>query len=310
MESKIINNNNLKSMYLDIEIPEELNFVINEAIKKGKRKNFSTKYVKNLSRVAIIFIIALTSFTAAINISPSFANKMSNIPVIGNLVKILIFVDGKASGGTITDGSDLENLQAYTSDSTDTIVLRLDGENSSPYYEINASSNPDTLQIDMAGVRRFSATEDFEKLLKLDSVNRVYRLMTLDDSLVRFNIVFNYPVDINIQEFSDPASLKIDITKREDDFYKNSEIYSLRSESYQFSENFGHIEESLYSIDNDLLTKKYRILTDLNGDYLIELATFDSEKSANEYYESLKNFLEFKITIEKRKAFDIPIPIK
>ena len=42
--------------------------------------------------------------------------------------------------------------------------------------------------------------------------------MTLDDSAQRFNIVFNQPIDFKVEEYKNPAYIKIQISKIQKNF--------------------------------------------------------------------------------------------
>lgn len=87
----------LKKEYMDIPIPEELDFLVRKSLKDGgvKRYKKSNKYKWIGGVVASVFI-----FTAAINTSPTFANALSEIPVVGSIVKVLTFREYKLEKDT------------------------------------------------------------------------------------------------------------------------------------------------------------------------------------------------------------------
>ena len=76
-----------KEVYKSIKIPEQLNYVVNKTIlKEGKEKKYIFKYVKYaVSTVACAFL----TFVFMININPSFATTISEIPIIGKVAKVL-----------------------------------------------------------------------------------------------------------------------------------------------------------------------------------------------------------------------------
>ncbi|WP_352420438.1 DUF3298 domain-containing protein [Proteiniborus sp.] len=82
----------LKRQYMDIPIPEKLDFIVRKTLKDGgikdMKKNNKYKWISAAAAVAIIF-------TASINISPSFAETLSEVPVIKGLVKVLTFREYK-----------------------------------------------------------------------------------------------------------------------------------------------------------------------------------------------------------------------
>lgn len=82
----------LKKDYMNTPIPEELDFIVRKALKNGgikiMKKNNKYKWISIAASVAVIF-------TASINISPTFADALSEVPVIKGLVKVLTFREYK-----------------------------------------------------------------------------------------------------------------------------------------------------------------------------------------------------------------------
>lgn len=95
--------NQLKSQYDGIEIPKELDEIAQKAVIKGleesskretvisfnkskERKNIMKKHTRN---VVASLAVGVISFTAAANLSPSFAQSMSEVPIIKDLVKVV-----------------------------------------------------------------------------------------------------------------------------------------------------------------------------------------------------------------------------
>lgn len=80
----------LKENYINIEIPDKLDDIVNQAInnkKSGNKRNI----IKNLGIVAASLVV----FISSVNISPVFANTLEDIPVIGNIVKVVNFSNYK-----------------------------------------------------------------------------------------------------------------------------------------------------------------------------------------------------------------------
>ncbi|MCH1968736.1 DUF4179 domain-containing protein [Romboutsia hominis] len=71
----------LKKDYDNIKIPKELDDVVNDAL------NSNIKYRKYQNKMVIAASLLLV--VLGINISPAFAQTLSKIPIIGNLVKII-----------------------------------------------------------------------------------------------------------------------------------------------------------------------------------------------------------------------------
>lgn len=69
----------LRENYNNIEIPDKLDHIVNEAINK---KRFSYKKI-------VISAASIVAVVGVINISPAFANALEEIPVIGDIVKVV-----------------------------------------------------------------------------------------------------------------------------------------------------------------------------------------------------------------------------
>jgi hypothetical protein len=79
----------LKSNYLDIEIPTELDIVVNKAINNHyKKKKTYIKLLMGSGAAAALLMIAL-------NTNPTLANSLSNVPVLGNVINVITFVELK-----------------------------------------------------------------------------------------------------------------------------------------------------------------------------------------------------------------------
>lgn len=71
----------LKKDYDNIKIPKELDDVVNNALNSNTKNR---KYIKKMVIAASLLLVVL-----GINISPSFAQTLSKIPIIGNLIEII-----------------------------------------------------------------------------------------------------------------------------------------------------------------------------------------------------------------------------
>ncbi|MDF2519579.1 MAG: anti-sigma factor [Clostridia bacterium] len=88
----------LKKNYEDVEIPEELDFVVRKALDTHKRKlkKGSKKGLKWTSGVAAAVLILF----ATVNMNSSIAYAMSEVPVVGKLVKVLMVKEYKINEDT------------------------------------------------------------------------------------------------------------------------------------------------------------------------------------------------------------------
>ncbi|MGV3464385.1 MAG: DUF3298 domain-containing protein [Heyndrickxia sp.] len=74
----------LRREYKNIPIPAELDEVVDKALKQPKRPKRSFSWILGAVAAAAIFIISL-------NTNPTFAKTLSDIPVVGNVVKVFTF---------------------------------------------------------------------------------------------------------------------------------------------------------------------------------------------------------------------------
>ncbi len=82
---------NLKKEYMDISIPMELDFVVKKALKEGKKNFRKRQYKKRFRTIVSSVAIGIIIFTVVVNTSPAFANTLSRIPIVSDIVKVLTF---------------------------------------------------------------------------------------------------------------------------------------------------------------------------------------------------------------------------
>lgn len=83
----------LRKEYMDVPIPEELDFITQKSMKEGKKIYMRKKYSKKLKPIASSVAVATIIFTAAVNTTPVFANALSNVPLVSGLVRVLTIKD-------------------------------------------------------------------------------------------------------------------------------------------------------------------------------------------------------------------------
>ncbi|TDF95406.1 DUF3298 and DUF4163 domain-containing protein [Paenibacillus piri] len=84
----------LKRKYKNTPIPNELDFVVKKALKQRKKRHVNR--MKSLVGIGAAAIILITG----INTSPTFANALSEVPLVGSLVKVLTFTEFKVDEET------------------------------------------------------------------------------------------------------------------------------------------------------------------------------------------------------------------
>lgn len=79
--------------YDSIPIPDELDFVVKKALKQKPRKNRKIKWIAGVAAASVVFV-------GGLNVNETFAKTMAEVPVIGNIVKVLTFVEFKVDEET------------------------------------------------------------------------------------------------------------------------------------------------------------------------------------------------------------------
>ncbi|MBN2899005.1 MAG: sigma-70 family RNA polymerase sigma factor [Clostridia bacterium] len=261
------------------------------------------KMRQSLAITAVILLIVFSSLTVAINLSPAFANSLLEVPILGHIVEVLRFVDGSASGGILTDGTDIKSIDVIEKGAVERFIIHFSqddqAQENTNAYQIRKYGIPNIVQFDIGGARMISASEDFEAIRALDGVKDVYTLMTLDDSLIRFNVAFEAAIDVEITEISDPAGLMVTLTEHEMETLVG-EIYVVCSDAYPRSESFGHMEEELFWLVKEGVLADYRIIKDPDGRFTYEFGRFETEVAAQEWMNGIQGKVSFVLFVEPR----------
>ena len=274
------------------------------------------KKKKSTKRFSFIAWLAATSiiFVAAVNTIPSLVTSTINIPVVGSIIKAvdfeseplkkevetiesqnfsvygnpvqrLSFTDGDVSGGEITDNINVKSIFLSKEHGAEQIIIdftkRGDIEQPmlvAPYFEIVYGNNPNTLTFSIYGAREFEAN-DFEDLKKSDFIEDAYWLVTHDDSLIRFVIVFNSPVVIEGTEYADPAQLVISLSPDEQPV--SGKQYAVRTAPYLFGGEIAQLEETLFEEKGIRILRENGILfSSWESEFYLEIGLFDDKEKA------------------------------
>lgn len=85
--------NEARKKHKSIEIPKELDDIVNKTIEKSAKENKSKKgNNKSFKKVMVASGLAFSIFLVGINTSEAFAASVAKIPVLGDIVKVFTFV--------------------------------------------------------------------------------------------------------------------------------------------------------------------------------------------------------------------------
>ncbi|CAG7637245.1 DUF3298 domain-containing protein [Paenibacillus allorhizosphaerae] len=82
----------LKKIYKNVPIPGELDFVVKKALRQKKQRHLMIKRLVGIGAAAIVLV-------AGINTSPTFAKALSEVPLVGPVIKVLTFKEFKLDDG-------------------------------------------------------------------------------------------------------------------------------------------------------------------------------------------------------------------
>lgn len=105
----------LKEEYLDIPIPNELDFVVKRTLKDcgvsigNRQRKFKSKKYLGFTAIACFLIIIV-----AANTSQAFAETTSNLPVVGGIIKILTFREYTVNEQGFKVKIDVPSIQGLT----------------------------------------------------------------------------------------------------------------------------------------------------------------------------------------------------
>lgn len=104
----------MKEEYQNIPIPDELDFIVQKALKQKKKKPKATQWYVGLAAASILFI-------GSINVSPAFAKTFEDVPILDHVVRVLTFVHYKVDEGNYQANIEvpkIENMENESLEST------------------------------------------------------------------------------------------------------------------------------------------------------------------------------------------------
>lgn len=289
---------NLKD-YDSVRIPDNINEYIEKGIEKGinYKVNNKNNIIKKSSLISAASLICLIT---ASNI-PVFANELVNIPIIGEIVKVLDFTNSIEFGGVITDGNNI--IIDSLSNDTINIYFNKDGElsNDTPYYEIEYRQYPNTIVLTFSGVRGYNDKMIEDKLMSLPFIKDIYNIIVLDDSMRKIAIELDKSTALKATEHKNPAMIVLKANNNKSENI-HREAYFVRSNEYEYGEQIALLEELLYEYEEKNIQKVG------NGKFIIQFGPFDSKEIAQDKLNELLNDkgIQDKFYIELRELGEGP----
>ncbi|MWV46082.1 hypothetical protein GRF59_20895 [Paenibacillus sp. HJL G12] len=258
-----------KERYDNIEIPSRLSGVIQESVQRGRIH----KRKMRLLRGSSILVAACAALMITVNV-PSVAMALSDVPVLGSIVKVLQV----GGGGERTDGV---SVTTTVQENTLNIHFMIDGEQteSAPAYAVDHREAPNRLIFTFNGVRNLDLEKLKQDIGALSNVKDIYSNVILDDSAVRFVVELKDNIDYSVSEYQKPGYIQLKLfgtAKRE----KAREVFYVRSQGMELGETLGILDEQ-YAEDGSSVIKTK------DGKYVLALGGFASRAEAEELLQKL-----------------------
>lgn len=100
----------LEEQYRNIPIPKDLDAIVEASLKKGQRK------CKRIPNWLLGSVAAAALLTVSINVSPTMARNLADIPVLGSVVQVLTFVDYELEEDTYTASIKVPKINGESAD--------------------------------------------------------------------------------------------------------------------------------------------------------------------------------------------------
>lgn len=286
----------MKKEYMEMNIPMEIQDSIAMGIERGRKEMTHNNWKQSYWTKSVAgFVIASVILTTAVNVSPSFAANLEKLPIIGKIVQVLQFTDKSASGGVITDGSDISDIEVVVNEGHEEVRIEFSNEavdqTNVGAFNVIEGEYPSTLTFEIGGARKFTALEDFSVLKESAYVKDIYPIITLDDSLIRFVVEFYGTVETTVVELETPPGIVVQIAEGAKN--DNQSVFSVRTASYERSETFAIMESTLSE------NYETRVLKDDEGLYFVELGVFDSLEAAEIFIQDASKGIEEVLNIEE-----------
>lgn len=278
----------LQDEYKQVPIPEELDLIVNRALRNGRKKRIPSKWLVGVSAAALIFVIG-------INTSTTVANAFSAIPGVESIVKVLTFkeykfvepnynadvkipaitnLDNKALELELNEKYLKENKQLYDQFQTEIEALKKDGDGHlglDTGYEV-VTDNDQLLSIGRYVVNTVGSSSTTMKYDTIDKKNQLLLSLPMlfkDDRYVRI-ISDNIKEQMRARIKEDPNKIYWVVT--EDNQNPIEEFMSIKKDQSFYINNEGQLVISFdkYEVAPGYMgLVKFVIPTDVLADILV-----------------------------------------
>lgn len=195
----------LKHEYDSIQIPDELEQIVNSTIKDHKKNNKKRRYyTRNLALAASVFIIFTGMFVTTLNINESFAQSMSEVPIIGSIAKLLTFEDYEIHSDVVNAEVKIPKVEGLSDKKLERKI------NDEIYEKMKATikeAEQRALEDKQAFIETGGTEEEFKE--RKTKVTVDYELKSVNDDIISFTL---YQYESSSYSYSQTYYYNIDIT--------------------------------------------------------------------------------------------------
>jgi len=258
-----------KERYDNIEIPARLSEVIQQAQQRGRME----KRRRNVLRRSTLTAACAAAIMITVNV-PNVAMALSDVPVIGSIVKVLQI----GSGGQRTDGV---SVTTTAEENTLNINFSLNGEqtSSAPAYTVDYKAAPDRLIFSFYGVRNLDYMKLQEDIKGLSNVKDVYNNVILDDSAFRFVVELKENINYSVSEYQQPGYIQLKLfgAKKPEQAH---DVYYVRSQAMEQGESIAVLDEQYAGDDSSVIKTK-------QGKFIVAMGGFNTREEAEQHLQKL-----------------------
>ncbi|GAA0179603.1 anti-sigma-V factor RsiV [Clostridium sediminicola] len=270
--------NEIRKEYKSIEIPKELDDIVNKTIEKADNERKNNKgNNKNIKKAVVAAGLAFSIFLVGVNTSEAFAESMSKIPVLGSIAKVFTFVEKEAKNDTLEENIKAPAIKGLSDEELQT---RINDEINKKVQEGLKAAEERAAEYKTAFLETGGKEEDYNPI----EINVDYEIKSSNDKILSFTVFQNetlaaayaethyYNIDlVNNKELElkdllgDSYKEKINesVAKQVEELKKNSDN-SFWDEEMDFGEIF---ENQNYFVNDD---GKTEALSDSKNFYINE----------------------------------------
>lgn len=223
--------------------------------------------------------------------------------------------DGSFSGGVVSDGQGVKEMNWATHGHFDRLVFHLyegaygeygDTVDIPSHFEVHSEHYPFRLVYSLMGVR--SATSDMSNFASSELFGTIHSIPTFDDAMINFALTLQQPVEYNVFELHEAARIVTDVRPVSDEAYDT--VFSLRTASLSREDNIEGINSMQYELKERAQIEeldRIRLIQSGGGSLFVEWGYYHTSAEAERIREQLRQSgIAFDLHIEERGMFDTP----